>query len=315
MLPFNFNQLYYFWIIAKAGSISAATSRLLLNQSTLSQQLQQLERSLGCRLLLRSRRGVTPTAEGRMVFEYCERIFGQAEELSGRLRGGEAAAIRYLRLGFCRSISREKVLAVAGAVKRRGAGMIVKIASGTPEGLEDKLRRRIYDLVLSNVDFAPALGPDFRSRLVASIPHFFVATPALKGKGRSFPEMLKDVPLMVRAEDNPLHKDAMDFLRRNGVLPSIQAEVEDADLILTMTLRGEGVGLLDPFTIQPYLKRGSLVKLHERSFGIRENLWLLSSRHEHSSAPVQGAIDALMDQFRLDRRTLKSGNGPRGPRQ
>jgi LysR family transcriptional activator of nhaA len=310
MMPFNFNQLYYFWIIAKAGSISAATSRLLLNQSTLSQQLQQLERSVGRRLLTRSRRGVTPTVEGRVVLDYCERIFGQAEELAARLRGGEAAATRYLRLGFCRSISREKVLAVAEAVKGRDAGMIVKIASGTPEGLEDKLRRRMHDIVLSNVDFSAALGPDFRSRLVASIPHFFVCAPALKGKARSFPGMLKEVPLMVRSEDNPLHKDAMDFLRRSGVLPSIQAEVEDPDLILSMTLRGEGVGFLDPFTIHPHLKRGRLVKLHERSLGIRENLWLLSSRHPHSSAPVQAAIDTLMDRFRLDWSTLRSGADP-----
>jgi DNA-binding transcriptional LysR family regulator len=117
---------------------------------------------------------------------------------------------------------------------------------------------------------------------------------------------------MVRSEDNPLHKDAMDFLRRNGVLPSIQAEVEDPDLILAMTLRGEGVGFLDPFTIQPHLERGRLVKLHERSLGIRENLWLLCSRHEHSSAPVQAAIDDLMGRFRLDWRTLQSGAGSRG---
>ncbi|MDD5628104.1 MAG: LysR family transcriptional regulator [Elusimicrobia bacterium] len=300
MLPFNFNQLYYFWIIAKAGSITAATRQLLLNQSTLSQQLQQLERSVGRRLLLRSRRGVAPNAEGRVVFEYCERIFGQAEELAGRLRGGDAAAARYLRLGFCRSISREKVLAVAGAVKARDPGMIVRMASGTPEGLEDKLRRRLFDLALCDVDLSRALGPDFRARLVASIPHFFVCTPALKSRGRSFPRMLEEVPLMVRAEDNALHKDAMDFLRRNGVFPCIQAQVEDPDLILTMALRGEGVGFLDPFTIQRYLDSGRLVKLHERSLGIRENLWLLCSRHPHSSAPVQSALDALMSGFRLD---------------
>jgi LysR family transcriptional activator of nhaA len=311
MMPFNFNQLYYFWIIAKAGSISAATRQLLLNQSTLSQQLQQLERSVGRRLLLRSRRGVTPTTEGRLVFEYCERIYGQAEELAGRLRGGEAAATRYLRLGFSRSISRDKVLAVAQAAKERDGAMIVKIASGTPEGLEDKLRRRVYDLVLSNVDFSPALGPDFRGRLVASIPHFFVAAPELKGRGRSFPRMLEEVPLLVRAEDNPLHKDAMDFLRRHGVLPIIQAEVEDPDLILTMALRAEGVGFLDPFTIQRHLEQGRLVKLHERSLGIRENLWLLCSRHPHSSAPVQAAIDRLLEHFRLDWSTLRSEAGLR----
>ena len=307
MLPFNFNQLYYFWTIAKSGSISAATGQLLLNQSTLSQQLKQLETSVGRRLLARSRRGVALTDEGRLVFEYCERIFGQAEELAGRLKSGEAAVTPLLRLGFCRSLSRDKVLGVAEAVKARHPHMLVKIASGTPEELEDRLRRRVCDLVLSNADLTRGLGRDYRARLVASIPHFFVAAPSYRRKSKGFPRMMDQMPLMVRPPDNPVHKDAMDFLRRNGVLPEIHAQVEDPDLILTMVLRGEGVGVLDPFTIEKHLRAGRLVKLHERPVGIRENLWLVCSRHPHSSAPVQEVIAGLMEGFRFDWKTLRRG--------
>ena len=307
MLPFNFNQLYYFWIIAKAGSISAAQGQLLLNQSTLSQQLKQLETSIGRQLLTRSRRGVALTAEGRVAFEYCERIFGQAEELAGRLRSGEAAAMPMFRLGFSRHLSRDKVLGVEQAIKAQHAHMVVKMSSGTPEELEDRLRRRVCDLVLSNVDISPALGRDYRSRLVASIPHFFVAVPLYKRKGRGFPRMMEQAPLMIRSSDNPIHKEAMDFLRRNGVLPEIHAQVEDPDLILTMVLRGEGVGLLDSFAIQKHLRSGRLVKLHERSLGIRENLWLACSRHPNSSAPVQAVIDRLMERFQFDWKTLREG--------
>jgi len=300
MMPFNFNQLYYFWVITKAGSISGATAQLLLNQSTLSQQLRQLELSLGRQLLLRSRRGVTPTDEGAVAFEYCERIFGQAEELSARLRGGEAGRARYLRLGFSRSISRERLLAVVDGVRTRDPELVVKMMSGTLEGLEDRLRRRMHDLVLSNVDIAPALGKDYRSRLVASIPHFFMASPRLR-KGGSFPRIMEQLPLMVRPPDNPIHKEAIDFLRRNGVVPNVHAEVDDPDLILTMTLRGEAVGFLDPFTVRGHLKSGRLLKLHERSLGIRENLWLICSLHPHSNAAVQQTIDGLMESFRLER--------------
>ena len=308
MLPFNFNQLYYFWIIAKAGTVSSGAKLLLLNQSTLSQQLKSLEDSVGRRLLTRSRRGVALTAEGRVVFDYCERIFGQAEELAARLRGGEAALTHTLRLGFSRSVSRDKVLGVARRAKEIDPPVIVKISSGTSDELEDGLRKRVYDLVLSNVDVARALGRDYRSRLVASIPHFFVAVPELRKKGRGFPRSMDQMPLMVRHADNPIHKEAMDFLRRNGALPNIHAQVEDPDLILTMVLQGEGVGFLDPFTIERHLRSGRLVKLHERSLGIRENLWLVCSRHPHSSAPVQGVIDALMERFRFDWKTLRGAS-------
>lgn len=297
MVPINFNQLYYFWIITKAGSISAATRQLLLNQSTLSQQLKEVETALGIRLLIRSRHGVALTEDGKFVFEYCERIFLQAEELAAQLRSGKLAKTAILRLGFSRAISREKVLQVERAVKLADAGMIVKISSGTHEELEDKLRRHIYDIVLSNVDLSARLGVDSRARLVGSIPHYFVAAPQLRKKGKPFPKMMADTPLMVRPLENPLRREGEDYLRRHGIVPNIHAEVEDPDLILTMTLRGEGVGFLDPVTIRKHLESGRLVKLHERPLGINENLWLLCSRHSYANERAQKAIGNLMEQF------------------
>src|ERR1051326_5707504 len=78
MLPVNFNHLYYFWVITKAGGISAARGQLLLSQSTLSLQIKQLERSVGRRLFWRGRHGMTLTADGKLAFDYCERIFSPA---------------------------------------------------------------------------------------------------------------------------------------------------------------------------------------------------------------------------------------------
>ncbi|MBI5202122.1 MAG: LysR family transcriptional regulator, partial [Elusimicrobia bacterium] len=77
MIPLNYHHLYYFWVVAKAGSITAARERLLLAQPTLSLQLAQLERACGGRLLERSRQGVTLTPLGQQVFEHCERIFSE----------------------------------------------------------------------------------------------------------------------------------------------------------------------------------------------------------------------------------------------
>ena len=43
----NFHHLYAFWMIAEAGSLSAAAARMHVTHSTLSVQLRALEDALG----------------------------------------------------------------------------------------------------------------------------------------------------------------------------------------------------------------------------------------------------------------------------
>ena len=47
----NFQHLFYFWTVAREGSITAASKVLHLTQPTISTQLRQLQDSLGEPLL------------------------------------------------------------------------------------------------------------------------------------------------------------------------------------------------------------------------------------------------------------------------
>jgi len=130
-------------------------------------------------------------------------------------------------------------------------------------------------------------------------PHFFMAAPQYRQQGKAFPKALSGIPLMVHSSEDPIRRAGEDFLRRNGVALNIHAEVEDSDLILTMVLRGEGVGFLAPGAVKKHLEDGRLVKLHERPIGINENLWLLCGKHPCASERAQKAIDTLMEKFRF----------------
>jgi len=297
MVPVNLHQLYYFWVIAKSGSITSATKCLFLNQSTLSKQLKQLESALGKRLMVRTRQGVTLTGEGRLAFSYCDRIFPQAEELVALLRSKTVAHSPMVRLAVGRSIARDKVLALARFIKGLGKGITVKVISGTPDDLKDIFGRRTADVILSDVDLSDSLGRDCRARLVASIPHYFVASSKIRGK--DFPGILGRTPLILRSADNPVRKEVDYFLRSNKIVPNIVAELDSPDLILAMVLAGEGVGVLDPIAINNLIEQGRVVKLHSRPIGIRENLWLLCSQQPCASAQVQSVVDTLMSKFRL----------------
>lgn len=58
--------LRYFLAVAREGSITKAANYLHLTQPTLSRQLQDLERKLGQKLLLRSQHSVSLTSEGHI---------------------------------------------------------------------------------------------------------------------------------------------------------------------------------------------------------------------------------------------------------
>jgi DNA-binding transcriptional LysR family regulator len=103
----------------------------------------------------------------------------------------------------------------------------------------------------------------------------------------------------LRSPENPIRKEVDYFLRSNAITPNIIAEVENPELILTMVLRGEGIGVLDPYIILKHEERGRVVKLHARPIGIRENLWLVCRQQAHGNTTVQAVIQSLMDGFRF----------------
>lgn len=300
VLPFNYHHLYYFWMTAKAGRISEAGEKLLLSQPALSLQIQQLERFFRKRLLDRGRRGVTLTAEGRIAFEYCERIFSQGEELAAALSGAQSARPAVLRLGVAGPIPRLAVTQVLRHANALGSNLRVSIRGGSFEDLRDRLERHRLDVVMSNVDFSNELGVEFRSRLVGTLPVHFVAIPRLAAKIRRFPQDLSAWPMLLRAPESPVRKEVDLFLCRHRVAVSVVAEVEDSELVRSLTLEGQGVAAMDSLTAREDLARGRLAKVHRKATGIEERIWLVAGRHPKPNPALNQALRELLERLKLE---------------
>jgi LysR family nitrogen assimilation transcriptional regulator len=65
----QYRHLYYFVKIVEAGSFSQAARTIHVAQPALSQQISELEASLGVALLQRSARGIRPTVAGERLYE------------------------------------------------------------------------------------------------------------------------------------------------------------------------------------------------------------------------------------------------------
>ncbi len=76
----NDHHLYYFWVVARTGSVAAASRELRLTHPTVSAQIHQLEGIIGEQLFKRAGRGLALTDVGQVAFRYANDIFGLGRE-------------------------------------------------------------------------------------------------------------------------------------------------------------------------------------------------------------------------------------------
>jgi LysR family nitrogen assimilation transcriptional regulator len=92
-------RLFYFYHVARLGSLSTAEAVLSVAQSAISRQIQQLESEIGEQLLIRTGRGVTLTPTGELLYKQADVILQEMAstidliEQSKRLPGVSQIAI------------------------------------------------------------------------------------------------------------------------------------------------------------------------------------------------------------------------------
>lgn len=88
MIPLSANFEYYkvFYYCARYHNLTAAANKLCLTQPAVTKTIQNLETTLGCRLFIRSKRGVDLTPKGQILYNKirpaCELIFAAESDLS-----------------------------------------------------------------------------------------------------------------------------------------------------------------------------------------------------------------------------------------
>ena len=84
-LPYSIDDLYWFVLIADAGSLSAAARRYDIAKSTLSNRLSRLESALNIKLLNRNTNASSLTDAGKIFLKEISPLFHQIETLTGDL--------------------------------------------------------------------------------------------------------------------------------------------------------------------------------------------------------------------------------------
>ena len=158
----DISQLRYFSAVSKHGSFSAAAKALDITQPGLTKAVRRLEKDLGCKLLVRLPRGVTPNLQGKALLRHSNLIEVQLKDARDEITAIGSGAVGILRVGAGPSwLSRVLPRIIAGmSVTYPGLGF--HVVGGFNGGLMDALRNGDLDLVVSAL-------PDFMPRGLQSV--------------------------------------------------------------------------------------------------------------------------------------------------
>lgn len=133
--------------VARAPSFSAAAAELGISPSLVSRHVADLESQLGVRLVNRTARSVSLTADGSQYATFAERILVEIEEQDAQLAQTKASAEGRLSIISPKWIGLQELGAAIGAFRHEHPGIRVNLQLG---GVSD----RLHDFLDQGFDIA-----------------------------------------------------------------------------------------------------------------------------------------------------------------
>jgi DNA-binding transcriptional LysR family regulator len=280
--------------VAQNGGFSAAARGLGVSTTTVSDQVQALESTLGVRLLNRTTRRVSLTEIGREYYERCSQILqelAEADEAAGALQVTARGRLRvYCHQGLSRFI----------------AQVVTRFLRDYPEVSLDLLTGDLMiDLVQEGFDLAimPTSPPDSAliKRTLAKWRHVLCCAPAyLETHGA--PHTPNDL-----AGHNILRYaysiTGTDFYfadpAGNRTFPHLAGSLVTTSIAVmrAAAVDGLGVWLCPPYVVSDLLSSGTLVPLLTEYDRPEMEIVALYPHRRQLSAKVRLFLDRLVQQF------------------
>ena len=287
MIPFNYHHLYYFYVIAKEGSIAKATEKLRLQQPTLSTQLKQFERYLKMQLFNREGKKLILTKEGQYVLSYAKEIFDIGQEFLDHTKDLSHKGRAHIQIGVVSSVPKTIIEALLHFILKTYPSTHISMIKSEAQELTNGLLENTLDIILTDVPFEFEQRRDFQQQLVGKIPIVFCVHPKLKDKFKRFPKDMHEAPFIMPAAPRSLWFSLRDYLAENGIVPNIIAEIEDLEIVRRLALRGHGVAPINLLTVKEAPTKDKFVILNnDKDYSVFEHVYVISRKKKRTNPIV-----------------------------
>ena len=230
-------HLRYLLAVAEHGNFTRAAEDLHLSQPTLSQQIKQLERTVGAQLLDRTGRSVRLTDAGTVYVDHARRALRELSAAERAVHDVEDLARGHLRLAVTPTFTAYLIGPVAAELRSRHPGITLTLTETTQDLIESGLLADEFDLGIAFT--GPHLGGIDATALFTETLSLVVGSRRA-GSAQCSPLAVQnladqDLALLTVEFATRRHIDA--YLRENRISPRIMVEANSIQAVIEIVAR------------------------------------------------------------------------------
>jgi DNA-binding transcriptional LysR family regulator len=291
----RFKQLQTFVDVATLGSLSAAARAEGVAPAMIGRRIDALETRLGVKLLVRSTRRISLTAEGGALLEDAQRILRDLNESESLVAQGSARPTGLLR-----------ITAPAGFGRRHVAPLLPAYADRYPDvSVTLDLSDRLVDLIEERYDCAVRIGDLDDSEMVAirlaDNRRVVVAAPGYlerHGTPRTPADLARHHCLSFGAQGN---QSRGWLFRVNGQVAAYRVggrlECSDGSVLHQWTLAGHGLAWRSMWEVRRDLDSGRLKTVLDEYCAPPNGIYAMLPERKHVPARVRAFVDLLREAY------------------
>jgi DNA-binding transcriptional LysR family regulator len=254
----DMRQLRALVAVAEEGSFTLAARKLFVTQSAISHSLRSLEDQLGCRLLDRTGKRVTVTAEGDILLRRTKRVILELEEATRELDGLKRWGQTTIRVGAPHSLCHFMIPGVLREFRDCFPKCEPSVESGETADLLEKLEQGELDLVVGikpkNHD-AEGYRSMFTDRLCFAVSPFHPWAV----NGGDISGTLAAQQFIIYAKATDTHRMIEEWMERMAGKMRSPLVIGDMQAIKQMAKLGTAVGIVASWVAARDVADGTLV--------------------------------------------------------
>ncbi len=294
LITVNLRRLKYFVKSVDIGSLTQAAEVLHIAQPALSQQLITLEDEFQQQLLVRTKRGVTPTEAGATLYRHAQLILRQFEQAQADVKSAGQTLAGQVSVGLAPGTGASALsLPLLRAVRARHPSILLYINENFGTTLSELIMNGRMDMAVLYGDKA-VHGLSFQLLMNEEL---FLVAPRSMGiaAGEIDVTALRDVPLLLPRPYNYLRKYVDEAFARMQMIPNVIAEIESATTLSAAVGAGIGATILPDSTARVVAAAGDVVQCRIVSPVIKIPLSVCLSDHLPLSEPAAAVKDILLE--------------------
>lgn len=297
MRHLNYNHLFYFWNVAREGSIARAAEVLYLTPQTISGQIKLLEDAVGKPLFERKGRRQVLTDAGSLVRQYADEIFALGAELTERMKSDDPGIPLMLNVGIVNSIAKLIACYVIEPALETEEDIRVTCWEGDLDKLLADMAIARLDLVISDRPLPSGLSTRaYNHKLGESGTGFFVGASEARRFSKNFPQSLEEAPLLLPLNTSALRRRLDAWFDEQGIRPRVLAEFDDSALMKAFGSTGRGV-FPAPLAIAQRVEDMYGARMVGEAVGVNETYYAISPERKISNPAVLTITEAARNRL------------------